>query len=410
MSIAAARPWQVGLLGLPLAFLALPLYVSLPPLYAMQYGVPLAQLGALLLAVRCADAVLDPLIGRGCDAWLRPGRATLVLSGAAALMLAAFALLFQPPLRGPALLPSAALLLLLGYLAYSVLSVSHQAWSARLGGNALDQTRLAAWREGLALAGVMLASVLMARVGWNLTTATLGALLAAGVAALLTSPLPASAARQAAIDWKQPWQLSAFRGLLAVHAVNGIASAIPATLLLFFVRDRLQAQQSEAAFLTAYFAAAAAALPLWVRAVARWGQVRAWQAGMGLAVLAFVWAAVLGPGDGTAFLAVCLASGAAAGADLAIAPALLTRVVQRAAWSGRAEGLCFGWWNAVNKLNLALAAGLALPLLQVLGYQPGQGREGQGGLALALCYALLPCALKLLALAMLSRTSKEFLP
>jgi hypothetical protein len=34
-------------------------------------------------------------------------------------------------------------------------------------------------------------------------------------------------------------------------------------------------------------------------------------------------------------------------------------------------GACFGVWNFVAKLNLALAAGLALPLLGFLGYAPG---------------------------------------
>ena len=58
------RPWRgswrdglsYGALGLPLAFVALPLYVVLPAHYAEQFGVPLAWLGALLLAVRAFDA------------------------------------------------------------------------------------------------------------------------------------------------------------------------------------------------------------------------------------------------------------------------------------------------------------------------------------------------------------------
>ena len=37
-----------GLLGLPLAFVALPVYVHLPNVYAQQYGVTLAALGVML--------------------------------------------------------------------------------------------------------------------------------------------------------------------------------------------------------------------------------------------------------------------------------------------------------------------------------------------------------------------------
>ena len=52
------------------------------------------------------------------------------------------------------------------------------------------------------------------------------------------------------------------------------------------------------------------------------------------------------------------------------------------------------------QINLALAAGIALPLLAWFGYMPG--RDG-GGAALAGAYALLPCGLKLLAAALLWR-------
>jgi Na+/melibiose symporter-like transporter len=130
------------------------------------------------------------------------------------------------------------------------------------------------------------------------------------------------------------------------------------------------------------------------------GGVRAWQLGMGLAVLAFCSAAVLRPGDGTAFLAICIGSGAALGADLALPTALLAGVVQRAGYGGQAEGAFFGWWHAATKLNLALAAALALPLPQALGYTPGT-RDAAGLTALSFTYALLPCVLKLMAVALL---------
>lgn len=394
--------WRYGALGLPLAFVALPLYVSLPAYYAQAFDVPLAQLGALLLFARLVDAGLDPWIGRAADGWLTQRRwlvGVLVLAGG--VMVLAFAGLFFPPAaaRGPALLAWAAAMLVLGYTAYSVLTVSHQAWGARLGGNATAQTRVVAWREGAALVGVLSASVLMSRAGWTVTTAVLALTLVLGLALLLGLPAPPSVHREPS-RWSLAWRTPAFRKLLAVYAVNGIAAAIPATVLLFYVRDVLQAPQHEAAFLVAYFAAAAASMPLWLQAVARWGQARAWLLGMGLAVMAFVWAAFLGQGAVAAFLVVCVASGVAVGADLAIPAAMLARVVQGAGLAGRAEGAFFGWWNGMSKLNLALAAGLALPLLQALGYQEGT-RDAGSVRALALVYALLPCLLKLGAMALL---------
>jgi hypothetical protein len=62
---------------------------------------------------------------------------------------------------------------------------------------------------------------------------------------------------------------------------------------------------------------------------------------------------------------------------------------------GRPDGAYFGLWHLLEKLALALAAGLALPLLQVLGYVPGT--VAAAGSALPWVYALLPCVIKLAA-------------
>jgi Na+/melibiose symporter-like transporter len=201
-------------------------------------------------------------------------------------------------------------------------------------------------------------------------------------------------------DTSSPWRTPGFRRLLAVFLLNGIASAVPATLVLFFIRDRLQAPAFEPLFLASYFAAGALSMPLWVRLVQRLGLARAWLAGMVLAVAAFAWAALLGAGDVAGFTAVCIASGIALGADLALPGALLAGVIQRAGHGGRLEGRYFGWWNFATKLNLALAAGIALPLLAAFGYQPG-GRDAQALQALTIAYCVLPCALKLAAAGLL---------
>ena len=121
-----------------------------------------------------------------------------------------------------------------------------------------------------------------------------------------------------------------------------------------------------------------------------------------LAIVVFAWAALLGTGDVAAYTAVCIASGIALGADLTLPGALLAGVIQRAGHAGRSAGSYFGWWNFATKLNLALAAGIALPALAAAGYVPG-ARDEAALSALSLAYGALPCALKLLAAALLWR-------
>jgi Na+/melibiose symporter-like transporter len=396
-----------GLLGLPLAFVALPLYVILPNHYAREFGAPLAALGAVLLGARLIDAVLDPWIGRWCDRlFARSTRAVLAAAAVAAVVLALglWGLLFPPPaVRSAgmaALLGWAGAVMAVTYTAFSVVSVAHQAWGARLGGSDGVGSRVVAWREGLALVGVLLAAVLPGTLGLGATVSAFAVLLALGgwawsrslvPAAMAASPLPG------AVPALSPLRQPAFLRLLAVFVLNGTASAVPATLVLFFVQDRLQASPAlEPAFLATYFLCAALSMPLWVKLVGRLGLARTWLAGMGLSVAVFIWAATLGAGDTTAFLIVCALSGIALGTDLALPSALLAGLIGRLGERGQREGAYFGWWSFAAKLNLALAAGLALPLLAWFGYTPG-AREPEALLTLTIAYCLLPCALKLLA-------------
>jgi len=166
-----------------------------------------------------------------------------------------------------------------------------------------------------------------------------------------------------------------------------------------FVNDRLQAPAWAPLCLAAYFLVGAASVPLWLRGIARIGPMCCWALGMGLATAAFVGVLGLGPGDTTGFLLICLASGVALGADLTVPGTLLAGVVQRAGHGGQAEGAYAGWWQWATKLNLALAAGLALPALQALGYAPGS-RDPEALWSLTLAYGGLPCVVKLAALAL----------
>lgn len=400
----ARQGFYYGLLGLPLAFVALPLYVILPHHYATQFGVPLATLGALLLGARLLDAFIDPLLGRWSDRlFARSTGAVLAFGAVAAVLLATgFAALLLPPARVQhLLLVWAAAWLVVTYAAYSALGIAHQSWGAMLGGDEAQRARIVGWREGLGLLGVVMASITPTVLGLHWTVALFAATLSIGWWCWARADRPLAATTRRRSDLWLPFRRVAFRRLLGVFVLNGIASAVPATLVLFFVQDRLQAPRSlEPAFLGSYFLCAALSIPLWMRAVRHIGLARSWLAGMVLAITVFVFASRLGAGESTAFLVVCALSGVALGTDLALPSALLAGVIANAGDRGQAEGAYFGWWNFATKLNLALAAGLGLPLLGLFGYAPG-ARGAQALNALVVAYCLVPCALKLVAAAAL---------
>ncbi len=401
--------WRYGLMGLPLAFVALPLYVILPNYYARNFGFPLAALGAILLGARFFDALIDPLLGRWSDRlYSHSSQLILRWSAVAAMVLGlGFVMLFFPAVQQLGQLGVwLGISLVVTYIAFSALTIMHQSWGARLGGDEAQRSRIVAWREGLGLAGVLLASILPVVFGMPATSAVFFAALALGLWAWTRAPKPGGIEHTPTVNHHknqlqqsllQPFKHPAFRALLAVFVFNGIASAIPATLLLFFVQDKLQAPAStEPLFLGSYFICAALSIPLWLHGVRRIGLARTWLAGMLLTIAVFLFAAFLGSGDIAGFVLVCALSGVGLGADLALPSALLAGVIQAHGDQGRAEGAYFGWWNFATKLNLALAAGLALPILGVLGYVPGT-RDAAALNLLTWAYCLLPCMLKLFA-------------
>ena len=118
----------------------------------------------------------------------------------------------------------------------------------------------------------------------------------------------------------------------------------------------------------------------------------------------FAPAPFLGEGDIAIFALVCIGTGFALGADLMLPPAIQADVidVDTAASGEQRSGLYFATWGLATKLALALAVGVAFPLLGWAGFDPGAGLRSASGLAtLGFLYAGLPIVLKLAAIAMM---------
>jgi GPH family glycoside/pentoside/hexuronide:cation symporter len=401
--LGAGALFSYGLFGLPLAMVALPIYVYLPQFYAERAGLSLGAIGAALLAARIAAAFIDPALGwwmaRAGGAYARYVWLSLPV------LLAGFVSLFHPPsLASAATLAWFGITLMLVYLGFSLATIAHQSWGAALTQAPALRARVTGVREGCGLAGVVLAAAVTGAAGYTALSFAFGVALLGGAAMLARAPRPApSHGEPAAHGWRAmlaPFSQARFRALFAVLLVNGVASSIPATLFLFFATDRLQLGAMAGLFLIIYFLAAALSMALWVTLARRFGEARAWAGAMLGSCIVFVWAYFLPEGAAIGFGLICALSGLALGADLALPPALLAGVVRQAGQSGRGEAAYFGVWNWGVQMTLALAAGIALPLLAWWGYVPG---AQTGVAALAGAYALLPCALKLLASAMLWR-------
>ena len=393
-----------ALFGAILAAAGLPIYIYAPPFYAETYGVSLTGIAAVLFWLRLFDAVQDPALGWISER-LDQRRGLAVALGGGVLALSMIGLFAVTPPFAP--LAWFALTITGLFSAFSFLSINFYAQGvsksqAIRGGH----VRLGAWREGGALLGVCIAAVaptlLIDASDAPFSTFALGFAVIVLVALIAMAPEWTGSVRAEPTQIREILSDPLARRLLILALVNATPLAVSSTLFLFFVESRLEAPGWEGPLLVLFFLAGAATAPLWSKAAERYGPKPVLFFAMVSAIVAFAFAFLLGPGDVTYFAIICLASGATIGADLVLMPALFSARMAAISPNG---GQGFGLWSLVQKFTLAFAAIALLPLLEASGFEAGSATQPPEALALlTILYALVPCGLKIIAIALLART------
>jgi Na+/melibiose symporter-like transporter len=401
-----------------IALPTIPVYIHLPALYGVQLGLGLAATGLVLLVARVFDTVTDPLIGALSDrvAFRGSHRKPWIAVGAVIAGLGLFQIL------NPSAGADGAYLLLWSivlYAGWTMVAVPYMAWGAELSADYNERTRITSWREGMALLGIVGAAVLTAvttNLGWT-EQASIGAVawlaivLGVVVVPLLLWVVPDGPTRKTTptpIDRKPRrgarrslFSNRLFLRLLLAWFLNGLANGIPAALFFIYLEHGLDAgAQDRPLFVLSYFVAAIAAIPLWVRLSRRFGKHRVWCWAMISACAAFASVPFIQAGSFEAFAVVCVITGMALGADLALPPAIQADVVDYDKLrSGRERtGFQFALWGMSTKLALAVAVGVALPGVEAWGFDPSAPTQ-TGIWGLTVIYALVPVVIKITAIA-----------
>jgi glycoside/pentoside/hexuronide:cation symporter, GPH family len=403
--------------ALPLAALTLPLYIIVPTFYSETLGISLASVGAALLAVRIFDAVNDPVIGWIADKW-RPAfgrRRTFMGLSLPVAALAGF-MLFVPPADASAwyLFGWAALLT----VGFTGVSLPYSAWGAEISGDYATRAKITGIREALTLVGTLIAIALPFSMGMESANgwhglAVLGLLVAVGLMvfgaisiALLPEPQEYSSTNLSLKDGLVSMAANtAFIRLIAAFFFNGLANGIPATLFLYFVSSVIGDEALRGPLLFLYFLCAIAGVPLALWAAKRTSKHRAWCFAMMVVCVVFAGAPLMGQGDVIAFSVLCIVTGFCLGFDIVLPAAIQADVIDAdTAKSGeQRSGTYFAAWSLATKMSLALGVGIAFPVLGAFGFNPAPGAANTPAalLALAIVYAWVPVALKIIAIGLM---------
>ena len=412
-SVLLAYAAPAAVVSLP----TVPVYIHLPALYGLELGLGLAVVGWALLAARLFDTVTDPLVGALSDRTSLAGRRRKpwIAVGAAVAGLGLWRVLMPPDGAGVSYLLIWSVVL---YGGWTMVAVPYLTWGAELSGDYQERSRITAWREGLGLAGIVGAAVLTAALvdrgqsERDALAAIVWVALLGGVALIpillrvVPEPPQPSPRQQGAGGASIRTALRSltankpFLRLLFAWFINGLANGIPAALFLIYLQHGLGAGEDDRAmFILIYFLAAVLAIPLWPRLVLHMDKHRVWCLAMTAACLAFAVVPALPPGAFIAFAVVCVVTGAALGADLALPPSIQADVVDYGRMRSGEDhaGLQFAFWGMSTKFALAAAVGMALPGVTALGFDP-DAPDPAGIWALTVIYAVVPVVIKAVAI------------
>ena len=397
--ISLARLVAFALPAMPVAAFQLPFVIIVPKFYAETMGLSFIAVGAIITVVRLIDAFLDPFIGYYAD-HTRPrwGRRRTWF-GLAVIPTTVGALFVFNPFPDVGTSNSVfwgawffvwSMMLSVGYTAASL---SHLSWGAEVSTSYYGRNRIFAGREVFAVIGTLVATGLpfvLSRLGYvgdepvliALSILVVVTLPLFGLLTVATVPEPPHVAHthlNFVEGLKGLLKNEHFVRLLGAYALANMGNGVPATLLLYFVRDYVHGdEETQRLFLLLYFLFGVLSTPLWLWVSKRTSKHRAWSYAMLVACAGFVWSPFvghewLGEWSVYAFGGIMMLAGMSVGADLMLPVSMQADVIDvDTARSGEQHtGFYFAAWALANKIALSVALGIGFVLLGSVGYDKG---------------------------------------
>lgn len=420
MTASARLPaWRLAVfaaLAIPLAGAGLPLAVYLPPYYAQELGLGLGAVGLIFMLSRVWEAVTDPLVGVLSDrSRSRFGRRKPWIAAGAPLFALATTAIFAPGLFGVAR-PGAAWLsvwLVVFYVGWTMIQIPVSAWAGQLAAQYHERSRVQTYFQVATAGGLLLVLVLPAaldqigaRAGLpadpGLKVAAMGGFILATfvptlIAALTLvkeppapppSPARSTLRRDLAVAARDPL----LRKVLTSDFAVTLGQLIRSSLFVFFVSAYMGRPDLAAGLFLLQFVFGVFAGPIWLRIGYRLGKHRAAVAGELAQVAINLGLLLITPGALPLLVGLTIAQGLAQGSGNLMLRSMVADIAdkQRLESGEDRTGLLFSIFSLTGKAATAVAVGVALPLVGLLGFKPGAVNAPEALLGLKLAFALGP--------------------
>ena len=412
-----------GLPALPLASLYFSIYVLIGEFYFKNYGLALSIIGSIFIIIRLFDAFTDPIMGYISDNFpLRFGkRKPWVLIGGILFIFSTW-MLFVPIYQSVDV-EYFFFWLFISAIGWTIAYAPYYAMGAELSMDYLERSKVTFCRELFTILGIIFASLLYSisfdfdnkifksGIGSNIGLFQICIFSSVFfVLSMFLFLLSKSNSKEVSYDKNNILNIfeifislkkqKLMRKLLFSHFINGLANGLPPALFVFYVNSVLKSPEFTGILLFLYFLGALVGVPLWIFISNKLDKHRVWCYAMVYSCFIFIFVLFLEEYDLIFFAIICILSGLALSADLAIPSSIQADIIdlEYLKTGKRLTGQFFAFWGLVSKAAIAISTGVALILLDIIGFNSDENNGKNVLFAVSFIYAGLPIILKILSI------------
>ena len=412
-----------GLPALPLASLYFSIYVLIGEFYFKNYGLALSIIGSIFIIIRLFDAFTDPIMGYISDNFpLRFGkRKPWVLIGGILFIFSTW-MLFVPIYQSVDV-EYFFFWLFISAIGWTIAYAPYYAMGAELSMDYLERSKVTFCRELFTILGIIFASLLYSisfdfdnkifksGIGTNIGLFQICIFSSIFfVLSMFLFLISKSNSKEVSYDKNNILNIfeifislkkqNLMRKLLFSHFINGLANGLPPALFVFYVNSVLKSPEFTGILLFLYFLGALVGVPLWIFISNKLDKHRVWCYAMIYSCFIFIFVLFLEEYDLIFFAIICILSGLALSADLAIPSSIQADIIdlEYLKTGKRLTGQFFAFWGLVSKAAIAISTGMALILLDIIGFKSDENNGKNILFAVSFIYAGLPIILKMFSI------------
>ena len=385
--------------SIPLAAAQIAVYIAVPAIYSKIAAVGIGITGLVIMISRVIDMITDPILGTYLDRMVEKiGWKFWLLIGFPLISIGIF-ILFNP-------LDSLEIIsLLLGIifvtLGWTFFSIPW--WGIGIAisnSNSNDRFKVVSFRELLTIPGVILGLFLIHFSNISGEIFLIISILFLSPLFIKKIPIPnISNVKETSyfLNIKNLFKNNSnFKYLCLSYFFIGLSNGVTSILFILFVEFIIGGSPQN--FLSIYFISAFMGLPFVYMLASKYNKKRIWTSFIILACICFLPVVFLSNNSTTLFMVICIISGFCLSADLIIPSSIQADIIYKEQQQNKnvLVGKIYSVWSFIQKLSLALSAGVCLPLLGYFGFNPSEVNTQL--LPLSFAYGIIPIILRIPAI------------